>query len=110
MRKQLKRCPVCQIDKPQQPFVEKKKLIEPPKGPFMGWSIDLAGPFPKDADGNQYLIVAVDPFSKWVEAEPIPSKHAWRTADFLWKLVARWGKPLWIRSDNGKEFRGSFTR
>ena len=54
--------------------------------------------------------MAVDPFSKWVEAEPMLSKHAWRTADFLWRLVARWGKPLWIRSDNGTEFRGSFAR
>ena len=106
----LKKCLICQIDRPRVPPLEQTRFIEPPEGPFKGWSLDLAGPFPRDIDGNQYLVVAVDPFSKWVEAEPMQSKHAWRTADFLWRLVARWGKPLWIRSDNGMEFRGSFAR
>ena len=67
----LKTCSVCQLDRPKPPFVEGKRFIEPPEGPFKGWSIDLAGPFPRDVDGNQYLVVAVDPFSKWVEAEPM---------------------------------------
>ena len=41
------------------------------------------GPFPKDADGNLFLLVAVDPFSKWVEARPVPSLHSWCAAEFL---------------------------
>ena len=98
------------MDNPKPPFIEEKRLIEPPQGPFKGWSFDLAGPFPRDVDGNQYLVVAVDPFSKWVEAKLLQSKHTWSTADFLWRLIARWGKPLWICSDNGTEFRGSFAR
>ena len=77
----------------------------------MGWSIDAAGPFPPDGDGNRYLLVAIDPFSKWVEAEPVPSLHSWRAAEFLyWSIVVRWGKPRYVRTDNGKEFSGSFHR
>lgn len=78
--------------------------------PFEGWSIDLAGPFPPDYEGRKYLIVAVDPFTKWVEAAPIRDKRAWRTAEFLWgDIICRWGKPAWIRTDNGTEFKGMFN-
>jgi transposase InsO family protein len=31
-------------------------------------AIDVAGPFPQSAQGNQYLLIAVDYFTKWPEA------------------------------------------
>ena len=81
-----------------------------PERPGRGWSVDLAGPFPKDAEGNTYLAVAVDCLSKWVEAMPLKSKHAFRTAEwFFSEVVARWSKPDWVRTDNGAEWSGSFA-
>ena len=63
------------------------------------------GPFPEDEEGNRYLLVAVDPFSKWVEAIPTPSLLSWRAADFLYQcIVTQWGKPRFIRTNNGSEF------
>lgn len=38
----------------------------------------------------------------------MPSKQSWRTAKALYELVARWGKPSWITTDNGMEFAGQF--
>ncbi len=35
---------------------------------------------PPDLEGNRYLFVATDVFSRWVEAVPMPSKESWRTA------------------------------
>ena len=81
---------------------------EKPRRPAAGWSIDLAGPFPPD--GNCYLAVAVDCMSKWVEAAPLQSKHAFRTAEWFYSdIVARWGKPDWIRTDNGAEWAADFA-
>ena len=41
----------------------------------------------------------------------MPSLHSWRAAEFLYNdLVARWGKPHYIRTDNGAEFAGSFAQ
>ena len=92
-----------------RPPVEELRWIDKGNAPFIGWSIDAAGPFPADEAGNRYLLVAIDPFSKWVEAAPVPSLHSWRAAEFLyWDIVARWGKPRYVRTDNGKEFAGSF--
>ena len=52
----------------------------------------------------------MDPFSKWVEIYAIPSLHSWRAAEFLYEdLVARWGKPRYVQTDNGAEFAGSFA-
>ena len=68
------------------------------------------GPFPQDEDGNHYLLIAMDPFLKWVEIHAVPSLHSWRAAEFLYNdLVARWGKLCYVWTDNGAEFAGSFA-
>ena len=90
--------------------LEELSWIDKGTAPFLGWSIDTAGPFPKDADGNRFLLVAVDPFSKWVEAWPVPSLHSWRAVEFLEDIMHQWGKPRYVRTDHGSEFKGSFAR
>ena len=77
-------CQACQKDKIPPPKVLNPVATERPSGPFKVWSIDLAGPFPPDEDGNTYAIVAVDVFSKWVEIGKLKSKHAWRTAEWVY--------------------------
>ena len=82
---------------------------ERPPGPLEAWSIDLPGPIPADLDGYTYAAIAVDPFSKWVEIGALQSKRAFRVADWLHReIVARWGRPLMIRTDNGTEFAAEF--
>ncbi|KAL0456615.1 UNVERIFIED_CONTAM: hypothetical protein Slati_1000700 [Sesamum latifolium] len=39
--------------------------------PFRQWGIDIVGPFPLAAGQRKFLLVAVDYFTKWVEAEPL---------------------------------------
>ena len=40
----------------------------------------------------------------------MPSLHSWRAAEFLYDdLVAHWGKPRYIWTNNGAEFTGSFA-
>ena len=37
--------------------------------PFTQWGLDIVGPFPKAAGNKRYLLVGMDYFTKWVEAE-----------------------------------------
>ena len=105
----VRRCGTCQKERPVPPPVEELRWIAKGEAPFVGWSVDAAGPFPADEEGNRYLLVAIDPFSKWVEAVPSPSLHSWRAADFLYqRIITHWGKPRYVRTDNGAEFAGSF--
>ncbi|MCI74292.1 gypsy retrotransposon integrase-like protein, partial [Trifolium medium] len=53
------------------PLVELKTLSS--QWPFAWWGMDLLGPFPTAAGQNRYLIVVVDYFTKWIEAEPLAS-------------------------------------
>ena len=68
-------------------------------------SIDLMGPFPVSSQGNKYVLVVVDAFSKWMEAYAIPSIEASVVAEKLvLEFVSRFGVPLQIRSDRGRQF------
>ena len=77
---------------------------------FIGWSINVVGPFPWDKDGNCYLLVTVVLFSKWVETYAVTLLYSWRAAEFLYDdLIACWGKLRYIRTDNGTKFVCSFA-
>lgn len=50
-------------------------------------------------------MVAVDYFTKWVEAEPLATITGNNILKFVWKnIVCRYGVPKMIISDNGKQF------
>lgn len=53
----------------------------------------------------RFLIVAVDYFSKWVEAKPVVKITGQQVKRFVWEnIVCRFGVPEEITSDNGKQF------
>jgi len=74
------------------------------------WSVDLAGPFQNvSRQGNKYIMVCVEAYSKWVELIPIPSKEAQHTADaFLSRVIARFGAMAEVVTDRGSEWQGEF--
>ncbi|GJY54854.1 reverse transcriptase domain-containing protein [Tanacetum coccineum] len=39
--------------------------------PFMKWGMDIVGPLPEGPGRVKYLIVAIDYFTKWMEAKPL---------------------------------------
>ncbi|GJR13097.1 reverse transcriptase domain-containing protein [Tanacetum coccineum] len=70
---------------------------------FDVWGIDFIGPFPSSR-GNKYILVAVDYFSKWVEAKALPTNDARVVVKILKSLFARFGTPRAIISDRGTYF------
>jgi len=71
---------------------------------FDVWGIDFMGPFPKSR-GQQYILVAVDYVSKWVEAVALPSNDAKVVLKFVKKnIFNRFGTPRAIISDGGSHF------
>ena len=39
--------------------------------PFVVWGLDLVGPLKKAPGGFTHLLVTIDKFTKWIEAQPI---------------------------------------
>ncbi|XP_065012910.1 uncharacterized protein LOC135641476 [Musa acuminata AAA Group] len=53
----------------------------------------------------KYIIVGVDYFTKWVEAEPLATITEQQIEKFVWRnLVTRFGLPKTIITDNGPQF------
>ena len=71
---------------------------------FDVWGIDFMGPFQK-FQGCEYILVAVDYVSKWVEALPcqaIDARHARKM--FHEVIFPRFGTPRMVISDGGSHF------
>ncbi|RDX83637.1 Tf2-6, partial [Mucuna pruriens] len=65
--------------------------------PFFKWGVDILGPFPPAPGQVKFLIVAVDYFTKWIEAEPVTSITTKRIKRFYWKkIICRFGIPVEI--------------
>ncbi|VFR03159.1 unnamed protein product [Cuscuta campestris] len=73
--------------------------------PFARWGIDLVGILPRGAGNKMYLVVAIDYFTKWVEATPVPTITEEQMRKFVSKqIVCRFGMPQQIITDNGTQF------
>ncbi|VFQ69611.1 unnamed protein product [Cuscuta campestris] len=79
--------------------------------PFARWGIDLVGILPRGTGNNTYLVVAIDYFTKWVEAAPVPTITAEQMTKFVSKqILCRFGVPQQIITDNGTQFEaGGFN-
>jgi len=71
--------------------------------------MDLLGPLPRTAAGNEHLLVIVDRFSKMTRAIPLERIDAETiAAAFLDYWVAAYRPPATVVSDNGPQFRSTF--
>jgi hypothetical protein len=63
-------------------------------GPFAKWGIDFMTCNPHSAGGHGYIIVAVDYFTKWVEAIPTFDNRGKTAALYTFNhIIARFGIP-----------------
>ncbi|XP_065007682.1 uncharacterized protein LOC135638490 [Musa acuminata AAA Group] len=100
----VQRCSSCQehARTPRQPAVPLTPIDC--AWPFAQWGLDLLGPFPP---ASKYIIVGVDYFTKWVEAEPLAIITEHQIEKFVWRnLVTRFSLSKTIITDNGPQFTG----
>ena len=73
--------------------------------PFTQWGLDILGPFPIGTGQMKFLVVGIDYFTNWVEAEPLVSITQQNVKNFVWKnIVCRFGVPRVLVFDNGRQF------
>ena len=67
--------------------------------------MDIVGPLLVAATQKKFLLVAMDYFSKWVEAEAYASIKDKDVTKFIWNnIICRFGIPQAIIADNGPQF------
>ena len=70
--------------------------------PFAQWGLDILGPFLVGTRQMKFLVVGIDYFTKWVEAELLASITQQNVKNFVWKnIVCRFGVPKVLVSDHG---------
>ena len=58
---------------------------------------------------NRYVVVAIDPVTRWVELGSVLHLTSHKVA--LWfhaEIVCRYGLPVVVRTDKGSEYKGEF--
>nr|AAX96740.1 retrotransposon protein, putative, Ty3-gypsy sub-class [Oryza sativa Japonica Group]ABA91942.1 retrotransposon protein, putative, Ty3-gypsy subclass [Oryza sativa Japonica Group] len=65
---------------------------------------NILGPFPRGQGGYRFLFVAIDKFTKWIEAVPTGEIKADNAIKFIKGIFCRYGLPHRIITDNGSQF------
>lgn len=97
-------CLLCQRCKASNEHKGAPMYAEPPTGVWQKVYIDHIGPLALTANRNQYALVLVDAFSKWVEIMPLPKATSDASVRKLEELWCRYGPPNILVSDNAKCF------
>ena len=76
--------------------------------PFSVWGIDIIGKVsPKSSSGHEYILVAIDYFTKWVEVASYARLIAAKVATFIRShIICRYGVLHKLISNRGVHFRG----
>jgi hypothetical protein len=73
----------------------------------MVWGLDLVVPLQKVPGGFTHLLVTMDKFSKWIEAQPIARIKSEQAVLFFTDIIHHFGVPNSIITDNSTQFIGS---
>ncbi|GJW72585.1 reverse transcriptase domain-containing protein [Tanacetum coccineum] len=64
-----------------------KEILPEDKKKARVWGIDIAGPFPEGPGKVKFLIVAIDYFTKWIEAKPVATITGNQVKKFVWDNI-----------------------
>jgi hypothetical protein len=82
----------------------------PPNHRFEHVHIDIVGPLPP-SNGYRYLLTCIDRFTRWPEAFPLTNIDAASVAQtFVAGWISRFGTPLRLTNDQGRQFESELFR
>ena len=97
-------CIICKTNKGHQASMPVQPMSVP-LGPFQHVCVDITGPLPITERGNAFLLVAIDRYTRYVEAWPMVEQT---TKTVTWTFVNGWvcrhGIPMVVGSDRGSPF------
>ena len=66
----------------------------PPAWPFSCWGLDQVGPLKKAKCGFEYIFVAIDKFTKWIEYKPLTKYSTAKAVKFIQDIMHRFSMPI----------------
>jgi hypothetical protein len=101
-----KACLICQYRNVPRRQLESALMSTPiADGPFERLGIDIVGPLPETRNGNKYIVVITDSFTRWCEAFVTAEvKEEWIAEILVCEVICRYGAPKYLVSDRGANF------
>ena len=100
----IKKCPCCQKMSFIKIPVQTNPFTTASYEPHQRLNIDTIGPVEKDKDGNVYILVIIDTFTRWIELYPTKTVAAEECVEKLLQHFGRFGTPTELLTDNGTQF------
>jgi len=96
----MKKCHGCQVQENLIHTNSKSLQSMVTSWPFHTWGLDLIGLVNPPSNGNIWILVAIEYFTKWVEAILLRKATRGIVANFIKEIIlARFGRPHRIISD-----------
>ena len=103
IKEYAKTCFQCQQRGSMRQNNQKRNIL--PTDIFKRWEINIVGLLSITREGNRYIVVAMDYFSRWPEARPLKTANTDTVTTFLYEeIICRFGAPRILQSDRGTHF------
>ena len=105
-----KQCNSCAQIKPGPGYRAKLHQV-PVRNKLDRVAIDILGELPETENGNNYILVMTDYFTKWTHAMALPDQTAQTVADRLMiEFCSVFGMPVYLHSDQGRNFESNLFK
>jgi hypothetical protein len=76
----------------------------PSAWPFSCWGLDQVGSLKKAKGSFEYIFVAIDKFTKWIEYKPLMKYSAAKAVEFIQDIMYHFGMLNRVITDLGSPF------
>jgi hypothetical protein len=101
----VRSCKACQKFSPRSGRPSQFTKLIAHTWPLQRWGLDIVEPLPTAQGNLKFTFIAVEYFTKWIEARAISTITSKTAQKFFWQnIVCRFGVPSELTVDNGKQF------
>jgi hypothetical protein len=79
----VRQCKWCQMFMRQAHVPAHELICIPPAWLFACWGLDQVGPLKKAKGSFEYIFIAIDKFTKWIEYKPLVKYSATKAVEFI---------------------------
>ena len=107
----IMKCGTCEKTKPVLKNNRAPMQTTSADRPMQRIAIDILGPLPESTEGNRFIVIIADYFTKWTEAYAVPNHQASTIAKcIIEEFFTRFGIAEIIHTDQGRDFESKLFK